>query len=182
VGDRVPSGDRVHGGKKVCDETRNNETDRRMTVPRAGRETAARRRFALAGTAVRTALAAAAVVLPPASVAGRCISDGGNGGACTAGTSLAGPQALAISADSRNVYVTTAKGSPIPSYESLDVFSRSIAASTLRVKITGAGRVASQPRGISCPRVCTATFGIGTKVTLRAVASRRWHFAGWKQS
>jgi hypothetical protein len=49
----------------------------------------------------------------------------------------------------------------------------------LAVSMSGAGRVSSTPRGISCKRSCSARFGSGSTVTLRAAAAKGWRFAGW---
>jgi hypothetical protein len=45
--------------------------------------------------------------------------------------------------------------------------------------LTGRGRVVSTPTGISCVRSCSARFGVGTSVSLRAVPQKGWRFAGW---
>jgi hypothetical protein len=49
----------------------------------------------------------------------------------------------------------------------------------LAVSLSGSGRVSSSPRGISCKRSCSARFGSGSMVTLRAAAAKGWRFAGW---
>ena len=49
----------------------------------------------------------------------------------------------------------------------------------LSVSVTGGGRVVSTPTGISCTRSCSARFGRGSTVALRAVARPGWRFAGW---
>jgi hypothetical protein len=49
----------------------------------------------------------------------------------------------------------------------------------LSVSVTGRGRVVSTPTGISCTRSCSARFGGGSSVSLRAVAQKGWRFAGW---
>src|SRR5262249_17435684 len=45
---------------------------------------------------------------------------------------------------------------------------------TLRVTITGKGRVASTPLGIDCPGRCSAKFKTGTTVSLRSRPARGW--------
>jgi hypothetical protein len=49
----------------------------------------------------------------------------------------------------------------------------------LSVKVSGGGRVLSTPTGISCTRSCSARFGSGSTVSLRAVARKDWRFLGW---
>jgi hypothetical protein len=49
----------------------------------------------------------------------------------------------------------------------------------LSVSVSGGGRVLSTPTGISCTRSCSARFGSGSSVSLRAVARKGWRFAGW---
>jgi Pro-kumamolisin, activation domain/PASTA domain/IPT/TIG domain/Divergent InlB B-repeat domain len=44
---------------------------------------------------------------------------------------------------------------------------------------TGSGKVTSAPAGISCGKTCSHSFAFGTKVTLKAKASRGSTFAGW---
>lgn len=48
----------------------------------------------------------------------------------------------------------------------------------LSVSVSGRGRVVSTPTGISCIRSCSARFGSGSSVSLRAVAQRGWRFVG----
>jgi hypothetical protein len=49
----------------------------------------------------------------------------------------------------------------------------------LTVGLSGKGRVASTPAGVSCPGRCSASFPSQTKVRLRANAAARYQFAGW---
>ena len=49
----------------------------------------------------------------------------------------------------------------------------------LSVSVNGSGRVLSTPTGISCKRSCSARFGSGSRVSLRAVPQKGWRFAGW---
>ena len=49
----------------------------------------------------------------------------------------------------------------------------------LSVSVRGGGRVVSTPSGISCRRSCSARFGTGSSVSLRAVAAKGWRFSGW---
>src|SRR5262252_9533669 len=52
---------------------------------------------------------------------------------------------------------------------------------TLTVTLAGAGRgtVTSDPAGISCPGTCSASFPLGTSVTLTASATTDSSFTGW---
>jgi Divergent InlB B-repeat domain len=50
---------------------------------------------------------------------------------------------------------------------------------TLRVTTTGAGRVRSEPSGISCPATCSGGFGEGSDVTLVPEAAPGWAFSHW---
>jgi hypothetical protein len=49
----------------------------------------------------------------------------------------------------------------------------------LAVTISGSGRVASSPSGISCTSSCSANFNSGTQVTLTATAASGSVFSGW---
>ncbi|HWY57390.1 MAG TPA: alkaline phosphatase family protein [Terriglobales bacterium] len=44
---------------------------------------------------------------------------------------------------------------------------------------TATGTVSSNPAGISCPTICTATFPVGTNVTLTETPGAGSNFAGW---
>ena len=56
-----------------------------------------------------------------------CVSDGGNGGTCTSGRSLLGPQALVVSPDGRNIYANTVQASGgLVTYDALDTFRRQL--------------------------------------------------------
>jgi Divergent InlB B-repeat domain len=50
----------------------------------------------------------------------------------------------------------------------------------LAVGVAGRGTVRSAPRGIACPRRCSAAFLLDARVTLRATPQRGWRFAGWR--
>ena len=50
----------------------------------------------------------------------------------------------------------------------------------LTVSVTGPGRVASMPRGISCTTRCSATFERGMRLTLRPLAAKGARFTGWR--
>jgi hypothetical protein len=50
---------------------------------------------------------------------------------------------------------------------------------SLEVSATGSGRVTSEPKGIDCPRTCSARLRTGTPVTLRATPAAGWVFTGW---
>jgi len=50
---------------------------------------------------------------------------------------------------------------------------------TLRVSKAGAGAVKSSPAGIDCGSACTASFNVGTKVTLTATAATGSRFTGF---
>jgi phospholipase C len=52
-------------------------------------------------------------------------------------------------------------------------------APVLMVNLQGNGTVTSSPAGISCGSQCTASFNIGTQVTLTATAASNSTFAGW---
>lgn len=49
----------------------------------------------------------------------------------------------------------------------------------LSVSTAGSGTVSSTPAGIICGTDCSADFGNGTAVTLRAIARTGWRLAGW---
>jgi len=51
---------------------------------------------------------------------------------------------------------------------------------TLSVSVVGGGSVTSSPTGILCTSgTCSASYGVGSTVTLIAQANKRWNFAGW---
>ncbi|MFL5360119.1 MAG: InlB B-repeat-containing protein [Myxococcales bacterium] len=50
---------------------------------------------------------------------------------------------------------------------------------TLKIDVTGNGSVSSDPRGIDCGTICSATFADGTPVTLTAKSASGWSFTGW---
>ena len=50
---------------------------------------------------------------------------------------------------------------------------------TVTLAGTGAGSVSSTPAGISCPSTCTASFSLGTQVTLTETPAANSTFAGW---
>jgi hypothetical protein len=51
---------------------------------------------------------------------------------------------------------------------------------TLSVSVVGGGSVTSSPTGILCTSgTCSASYGVGSTVTLIAQANKRWKFAGW---
>ena len=50
---------------------------------------------------------------------------------------------------------------------------------TLKVNVSGQGHVSSNPRGISCPGDCSASFPVESTVALSQSASSGWVFAGW---
>jgi phospholipase C len=50
---------------------------------------------------------------------------------------------------------------------------------TVTLAGTGAGTVSSSPAGISCPTTCSASFSIGTLVTLTETPATNSSFAGW---
>jgi hypothetical protein len=50
---------------------------------------------------------------------------------------------------------------------------------TVNVSGDGHGRISSLPAGISCPDACTASFLVGTKVTLSATRNAGSTFSGW---
>jgi hypothetical protein len=54
-----------------------------------------------------------------------------------------------------------------------------LATLTVNVSGDGMGRITSSPAGISCPDTCTASFLVGTKVTLSARRSAGSKFSGW---
>jgi hypothetical protein len=49
----------------------------------------------------------------------------------------------------------------------------------LRVRVAGAGRVASSPSGLDCGRACAASFDDGATIVLLAKPARGWRFSGW---
>ncbi|MDJ0910645.1 MAG: hypothetical protein QNI99_15705, partial [Woeseiaceae bacterium] len=50
---------------------------------------------------------------------------------------------------------------------------------TVNVAVSGEGTVTSEPGGIDCGSICSAEFGPGVIVTLRADEASGWSFAGW---
>jgi hypothetical protein len=50
---------------------------------------------------------------------------------------------------------------------------------TLRVVVSGRGRVSSTPVGVSCPGACAAAFVGDSAIRLTAKAARGYRFAGW---
>lgn len=48
------------------------------------------------------------------------------------------------------------------------------------VTTSGTGSVTSTPAGISCGATCSASFGNGASIRLRAAAQAGWQFAGWR--
>ena len=50
---------------------------------------------------------------------------------------------------------------------------------TLNVTVTGSGTITSSPRAINCGRHCSASFTVGTAVTLTVKSTKRHPFAGW---
>jgi len=53
---------------------------------------------------------------------------------------------------------------------------------TLAVSVSGKGRVASAPAGISCTARCSHPFPAGSPVRLQARPSNGFRFAGWSGS
>ena len=49
----------------------------------------------------------------------------------------------------------------------------------LAVTVSGSGKVTSQPGGIDCGATCTAQFATDSTVTLVAIPTPGWSFAGW---
>lgn len=49
----------------------------------------------------------------------------------------------------------------------------------LAVSVKGQGRVTSSPRGISCPRLCSAQLPSHESVTLTARPAKGWRFSAW---
>lgn len=49
----------------------------------------------------------------------------------------------------------------------------------LSVRVSGLGTVASDPPGIRCPTLCAASYPVGTRVFLAALAPAGQRFAGW---
>jgi phospholipase C len=49
----------------------------------------------------------------------------------------------------------------------------------LSVSLSGTGTVASSPAGINCPQTCSASFALGTQVTLTETPGANYIFAGW---
>ncbi len=49
----------------------------------------------------------------------------------------------------------------------------------LVVQLSGSGSVTSSPAGIDCPRICSATFGAGSNVTLTATPAAGFSFNGF---
>lgn len=54
---------------------------------------------------------------------------------------------------------------------------------TVQVSVGGkaSGTVRSDPKGIECPPTCEASFGRGTRMTLRAIAEAPAAFTGWSE-
>lgn len=50
---------------------------------------------------------------------------------------------------------------------------------SLAVTVSGSGKVTSAPGGIDCGQTCTASFTTDSTVTLTAVPTPGWSFAGW---
>src|SRR3954464_3798028 len=50
---------------------------------------------------------------------------------------------------------------------------------TLKIDVIGNGSVSSDPAGIDCGTICSATFADGTPVTLSAKSASGWSFTGW---
>jgi len=101
-----------------------------------------------------------AVTLSAAAASGSVFS-GWTGGGCS-GT---GSCTLTVSAP---VSVTATFGAAPPP-----------ATSTLTVTRSGQGTVVSAPTGITCGADCSEAYAVGTAVTLSALPSRGWEFAGW---
>jgi Divergent InlB B-repeat domain len=57
--------------------------------------------------------------------------------------------------------------------------SNSVVMRSLTVKKSGSGTVASEPAGIGCGSTCSAKFGEGSEVTLKATPASGSTFAGW---
>jgi phospholipase C len=53
---------------------------------------------------------------------------------------------------------------------------------SLTVAVTGTGNVTSNPKGISCPGNCTASFGTNTQVILTESPGSGQYFSGWSGS
>lgn len=49
----------------------------------------------------------------------------------------------------------------------------------VRVALEGRGSIRSRPAGIDCPRNCSASFPIGTRVVLRSRGAHGWHLVSW---
>jgi hypothetical protein len=49
----------------------------------------------------------------------------------------------------------------------------------LSASVSGSGTVTSSPSGINCGATCSASFGVGTQVSLTATPATGWRFAGW---
>ena len=75
------------------------------------------------------------------------------------------------------------EGTPRPQGSAFDIgayeFPASTAPVTLTVTRTGNGTVSSTPAGISCGTGCSATFTVGTGVTLTAAPAAGSVFTGW---
>ena len=75
------------------------------------------------------------------------------------------------------------EGTPRPQGSAFDIgayeFPASTAPVTLTVTRTGNGTVSSTPAGISCGTGCSATFTVGTSVTLTAAPAAGAVFTGW---
>jgi hypothetical protein len=59
------------------------------------------------------------------------------------------------------------------------VKQRFVSRGRIRAAVLGSGRIVSSPRGISCPRSCTADFRAARTVLLTARESPGWRFAAW---
>lgn len=81
------------------------------------------------------------------------------------------------------VTITGATGNGVPetiSYEVvvIDPYT-SLPDSRLEVTVYGEGQVTSNPTGIACGNICSATFQGGSRITLTATPAMGYHFGGW---